>query len=183
VEDFFPKRVFMKTIGLRVLQLLLFFAPLSPAAIIWDSFTVTVYENGGTPYGAIVDVSNLHWTGLSSPATSAQLQDLDYSTTLYFFTGVQQSTDGTVVPNDQALFTFDPTTAAHILDAYQSEQIYIGLYNGTTFLDGQHAGPENSALLIATPEPLFFWPVALVLALFLSAVRCHNRHLGDTLRV
>jgi hypothetical protein len=155
----------MKTLGLRVLPLLLFLCPVSPAAILWDSFTVSIFDSGSGPYGAIVDVANLHWTGISPAPTSAQLQDLDYSTTLYFFSGVQQSSDGTVIPNDQALFTFDPTLAAHILDAYQSELLYIGLYNGATFLDGQHAHSENSTLVFITPEPSLLWPIALVLCL------------------
>jgi hypothetical protein len=155
----------MKTLGLRVLPLIVFFCPLSPAAILWDSFTVSIYDSGSGPYGAIVDVSNLHWTGISPAPTSAQLQDLDYSTTLYFFSGVQQSSDGTVIPNDQALVTFDPTLADHILDAYQSELLYVGLYNGATFIAGQHAHSENSTLVVITPEPSLLWPIALVLSL------------------
>lgn len=141
------------------------FPTLSSAAILWDGFTVTVDDSSGTPTSAIVDVVNLHWTGVSPAPTSAQLQDLDYLTTLYFFSGVQQSSTGTVVPNEQAFFTFDPTLAAEVLDAYQTGNLYIGLYNGPTFLDGLHADGTNSTLDVITPEPSPAWPMLLVLAL------------------
>jgi hypothetical protein len=87
---------------------------------------------------------------------------------------VQQASDGTVVPNEQAFITFDPTLAADILNDYPGENIYIGLYNGSTFIQGQHAHSENSTLDIITPEPQLLWPTALALTLLL-AMRCRAR--------
>jgi len=137
------------------------------ATISWDSFSVTIDASTGTPTSAIVDVVNVHWTGVAPVPTSAQLQDLAYGSTFYFFSGVQQSSDGTVTPNEQAFFTFDPTLAAEILEAYQDENLYIGLFSGPTFLVGDHAHSENSTLSVITPEPWLVWPTGLALAAFL----------------
>ena len=147
----------------QVLPLLLLPVASSAGTLSWDSFTLFV-DSFSSPTNATVDVVNLHWTGEDPVPISAQLQDFSYATTLYFFTGVQQLADGTVVPNEQAFVTFDPALAAEILGDYQEGSLYIGLYSGPTFIDGIFAGPNNSTL--ATPEPWQAWPVAFALAAF-----------------
>ena len=165
-------RIRMKRFGLWLVPLIWFLPAQCPAATIaWDSFTVTVFEPAGSPSGAIVDVANLHWTSISPVPTSAQLQDFSYGTTFYFFTGVQQSSDGTVVPNEQAFATLDPMIATHILNAYQAGNLYIGLYNESEFLAGIHADRTNSKLNIVTPEAALLWPTALALAFLLTMRR------------
>jgi len=156
----------------------LFLPALCPAATIaWDSFTVTIFEPAGTPSGAIVDVVNLHWTSISPVPISAQLQN-SYGTTFYFFTGVQPFSDGTVVPNDQAFATFDPMVAAHILNSYQSGNLYVGLYSESELLAGLFADGTNSKLNIVTPEAALLWPMALALTFLFTmrrAVSCGSQ--------
>jgi hypothetical protein len=67
----------MNRFALRLIPLMLCLSVRSPAAILWDSFTITIDQSTGSPTSAIVDVVNLHWTGISPAPTSAQLQDLD----------------------------------------------------------------------------------------------------------
>jgi len=135
------------------------------AAVLWDSFTVTV-DSALNPTQAIVDVANLRWTSVSPVPTTVTLEDEITDTTLYFFSGAQQASDGTVVPNDQAFFTFNPALAAEVLAAYQAEHLYIGLYDGPTLVAGKHARPTNSILDVSTPEPWLAWPTGLALTLF-----------------
>lgn len=175
-STFFSGTIRMKRFVLWLVPLILFLPARCPAAVLWDSFTVTRYESSGSVYSALVDVANLQWSLMVVP-NGAKIIDLSSGNTIYNFTGVQPLLDGFVIPSDQSFTAPDATFAVHLLDAFQAGQLYIGLYNDSMLLDGLFArltdtkeGPKNATLKIATPEPALLWPTALALA-FLFTMR------------